>query len=34
MRAMAADKAAPQPLSIEPHKVSRSATVYAVYSIE
>ncbi len=34
MRAMAADKAAPQPLSIEPQKVSRSATVYAVYSIE
>ena len=25
---------APQPLSIEPHKVSRTATVYAVYSIE
>ena len=24
----------PQPLAIEPHKVSRSATVYAVYSIE
>lgn len=34
MRAMAAEKAAPQPLSIEPHKVSRSAMVYAVYSIE
>lgn len=34
MRAMAADKAAAQPLSIEPQKVSRSATVYAVYSIE
>ena len=26
--------AAPQPLSIEPQKVTRSATVYAVYSIE
>lgn len=37
IRAMAAfktDAAAPQPLSIEPHKVSRSANVYAVYSIE
>jgi len=27
-------QAAPQPLAIEPHKVSRSATVYAVFSIE
>jgi uncharacterized protein YggE len=34
MRAMSEEKAAPQPLSIEPHKVSRSASVYAVYSIE
>ena len=38
IRAMAAfktaDAAAPQPLAIEPHKVSRSANVYAVYSIE
>jgi uncharacterized protein len=37
IRAMAAFKneaAASQPLAIEPHKVSRSATVYAVYSIE
>jgi uncharacterized protein YggE len=34
MRAMTAEKAAPQPLSIEPQKVSRSASVYAVYSIE
>jgi len=34
VRAMTAEKAVPQPLSIEPHKVSRSATVYAVYSIE
>jgi hypothetical protein len=37
IRAMAAfktDAAGPQPLSIEPHKVSRSANVYAVYSIE
>lgn len=37
IRAMAAFKtadAAAQPLAIEPHKVSRSANVYAVYSIE
>ncbi len=32
--AMAKDATAPQPLSIEPHKVTRSASVYAVYSIE
>lgn len=30
----AKDASAPQPLSIEPQKVSRSASVYAVYSIE
>jgi uncharacterized protein len=29
-----ADRRASSPLAIEPHKVSRSATVYAVYSIE
>ena len=29
----AADKAAP-PMAIEPHKVSRTASVYAVYSVE
>jgi hypothetical protein len=37
IRAMAAfktDAAAPQPLAIEPHKVSRSANVYAVFAIE
>ena len=34
MAALAREAAAPQPLSIEPNKVSRSATVYAVYSIE
>jgi hypothetical protein len=36
IRAMAAFKtdAAPQPLAIEPHKVSRSANVFAVYAIE
>jgi uncharacterized protein YggE len=38
MRAMAAfktaDAAASQPMAIEPNKVSRSANVYAVYSIE
>jgi uncharacterized protein len=32
--AQAADRRASAPLAIEPHKVSRSATVYAVYSIE
>lgn len=31
---MSAGVVADQPLSIEPHKVTRSATVYAVYSIE
>ena len=34
MGVLAKEAAAPQPLSIEPNKVSRSATVYAVYSIE
>ena len=34
MAALAREAAAQQPLSIEPNKVSRSATVYAVYSIE
>jgi len=37
IRAMAmfkSDAAAPQALAIEPHKVSRNATVNAVYSIE
>jgi uncharacterized protein YggE len=36
MRAMAMAKSAnqAQPLSIEPHKVSREATVYAVFAIE
>jgi uncharacterized protein YggE len=33
-RSLSKDANAPQPLSIEPHKVSRSASVYAVYSIE
>ena len=32
--AMAQAAPAPQPLSIEPQKVNRTATVYAVYSIE
>jgi uncharacterized protein len=32
--AQVTDKRASAPLAIEPHKVSRSATVYAVYSIE
>ena len=32
--AMKAAEAAPQPLAIEPHQVSREATVYAVFSIE
>jgi uncharacterized protein YggE len=32
--AMRANQAAPQPLSIEPHQVSREATVYAVFAIE
>jgi hypothetical protein len=36
MRAMAMAKGADQiqPLAIEPHKVSREASVYAVFSIE
>jgi hypothetical protein len=36
MYAMKADVAgnAPQQLAIEPHKVSSSATVYAVFAIE
>jgi len=34
MAAFAREAAAPQPLAIEPNKVTRSATVYAVYSIE
>lgn len=32
--AMKAAEAAPQPLAIEPHQVSREATVYAVFAIE
>ena len=32
--AFAKEATAPQPLAIEPNKVSRSASVYAVYSIE
>ncbi len=34
MVAMAKTATADQPLSIEPHKVSRTATVYAVFAIE
>jgi hypothetical protein len=36
MNAMTADRTAQasQPLAIEPHKVSREATVYAVFAIE
>lgn len=34
MMAMKSAEAAPQPLSIEPHQVSREATVYAVFAIE
>ena len=34
MTAMARNAAEPQPLAIEPHKVSRTASVYAVYAIE
>lgn len=34
MMAMRTANAAPQPLSIEPHQVSREATVYAVFAIE
>ena len=34
MMAMKAAQAAPEPLAIEPHQVSREATVYAVFAIE
>ncbi|HEY1578624.1 MAG TPA: SIMPL domain-containing protein [Terracidiphilus sp.] len=34
MMAFKSNEAAPQPLSIEPHQVSREATVYAVFAIE
>jgi len=34
MMAMKAADTAPQPLAIEPHQVSREATVYAVFAIE
>lgn len=34
MMAMRNAEAAPQPLAIEPHQVSREATVYAVFAIE
>jgi len=34
MMAMKAADASPQPLAIEPHQVSREATVYAVFAIE
>jgi uncharacterized protein len=34
MMAMRSAEAAPQPLAIEPHQVSREASVYAVYAIE
>ncbi|WP_162601860.1 SIMPL domain-containing protein [Occallatibacter savannae] len=34
MKAMKAANAAPEPLAIEPHQVSREATVYAVFAIE
>lgn len=34
MMAMKAAEAAPQPLAIEPHQVSREASVYAVFAIE
>ena len=34
MMAMRTANAAPQPLAIEPHQVSREATVYAVFAIE
>lgn len=33
-KAMAAGTTSPPPLSIEPHEVSREATVYAVFAIE
>ena len=34
LNSMVSDKAAAPPLAIEPHKVSRTATVYAVFAIE
>lgn len=34
MMAMKAAQAAPEPLAIEPHQVSREATVYAVFAID
>jgi hypothetical protein len=34
MMAMRSAEAAPQPLAIEPHQVSREASVYAVFAIE
>lgn len=34
MMAMRTAEAAPQPLALEPHQVSREATVYAVFAIE
>jgi uncharacterized protein YggE len=34
MMAMKSASAAPEPLAIEPHQVSREATVYAVFAIE
>jgi hypothetical protein len=34
MMAMKAAQADAQPLAIEPHQVSREATVYAVFAIE
>jgi len=34
LMAMKAAQAAPEPLAIEPHQVSREATVYAVFAIE
>jgi uncharacterized protein len=34
MMAMRAAEAAPQPLAIEPHQVSREASVYAIFAIE
>ena len=32
--AMRSAEAAPQPLAVEPHQVSREASVYAVFAIE
>ena len=34
MMAMRSAEAAPQPLAVEPHQVSREASVYAVFAIE